>query len=341
MKKNVKIKMICLVVVSVVFIYLSFKDIQVDLFLGSIGEIRWEYCLFAAVIFLLISYLRSYRWGLLISPIMEISQRELYPMACFGIMCGVVFPMKTGEFVRPYLLAKNKEIPMGTTLAISVAERTLDVLTILLFSVFILFTADMPGWMYDTIHYVFILSGGGIAFIALCWLLSRKRKIFKAATVRFRNKIGDIMLAAYNDFLLGLGFGSQKKAHLLYAALFSILIWILNVFAIYLLFLANAFALPSVAAVIVLVVSVVGISIPAAPGYIGTFHYACMLSLSLFDISKNEAITFSTLYYFLAVGGAVFLGLLFIGKVKVPLGDFSTFLRLTKSTPSEEQQQSK
>ena len=59
-------------------------------------------------------------------------------------------------------------------------------------------------------------------------------------------------------------------------------------------------------------------SLPAAPGLIGNFQFACMFALSLWGIAKNEAFAFAMVYYFIGVGINVVLGLIFLPFMDIP-----------------------
>jgi hypothetical protein len=46
-----------------------------------------------------------------------------------------------------------------------------------------------------------------------------------------------------------------------------------------------------------LVITAVGIMVPAAPGYIGTMNLACVAGLALFSVSKELSVPFSWFYW--------------------------------------------
>jgi len=48
---------------------------------------------------------------------------------------------------------------------------------------------------------------------------------------------------------------------------------------------------------LMLVITAIGIMVPAAPGYIGTLNLACVAGLALFDIGKDRAVPFSWFYF--------------------------------------------
>jgi glycosyltransferase 2 family protein len=92
----------------------------------------------------------------------------------------------------------------------------------------------------------------------------------------------------------------------------SIMIWLVDVLVIYLLFLAFGFQLPVVAAFVLMIILIIGIAIPTAPGFIGNWHYFCILGLSIFGIPKTDALTFAIIYHFLSIGIVIVLGLIFL-----------------------------
>jgi hypothetical protein len=95
----------------------------------------------------------------------------------------------------------------------------------------------------------------------------------------------------------------------------------MDVTAIYFMFLASGFTLPIAAPFIVMIILMLGITIPTAPGFIGNWHYSCILGLSLFGIPKTDAFTFSVLFHFLSIGIVVILGLMFLPFNKFSLSD--------------------
>src|SRR5674536_356652 len=61
-----------------------------------------------------------------------------------------------------------------------------------------------------------------------------------------------------------------------------------------------------------MIILIIGIAIPTAPGFIGNWHYFCILGLGLFGIPKTDALTFAIIYHALSIGIVILLGLLFL-----------------------------
>jgi len=56
-------------------------------------------------------------------------------------------------------------------------------------------------------------------------------------------------------------------------------------------------ALPWYSGLVMLVVTAIGIMVPAAPGYVGTLNIACVVGLALFGVDKASASAYSWFYF--------------------------------------------
>ena len=54
---------------------------------------------------------------------------------------------------------------------------------------------------------------------------------------------------------------------------------------------------PWYSGLVMLVITAIGIMVPAAPGYIGTMNLACIAGLALFSVGKDQAVPFSWFYW--------------------------------------------
>jgi hypothetical protein len=118
------------------------------------------------------------------------------------------------------------------------------------------------------------------------------------------------------------GFGIIRDARLLVqVGALSLVIWVVDVAIIYAMFAAFSLPLSVTAALILMVILLIGIAIPTAPGFIGNWHYACILGLGLFGIAKAEALPFAVVYHFISVLFIVAMGLPFLPFMKFSLAD--------------------
>jgi glycosyltransferase 2 family protein len=238
-----------------------------------------------------------------------------------GFLAIVAMPARLGELARPYLITKKSQIKMSAALGTVFIERIFDSLTVLSVFVFVLFFSPLPQWL---IRASFIFFFAIMMLFTIVILLIFKRDVFtriiNAFIKRFPEKFAVRVNPLINHFIDG--FAIMTDPVRFSAVMFlSALIWLINGTAIYLLFLAFGFSLPPLAAFILMIILMVGIAIPAAPGFVGNWHYFCILGLTLFGITKTAALTFAVIYHFLSIGVVILLGLIFLPFNKFSFSD--------------------
>jgi len=78
-----------------------------------------------------------------------------------------------------------------------------------------------------------------------------------------------------------------------------------------------AFALPVpliVGGVVVMVVTAIAVSVPSAPGFIGSFQLGCTLSLAIFHVSQSQAFAYSIVVHITQFVATVAAGLYSLGR---------------------------
>ena len=77
----------------------------------------------------------------------------------------------------------------------------------------------------------------------------------------------------------------------------SLLIWAFAVLPVDMILRGFGVQLPMTASMFILVLLVFAVMVPASPGYIGTYHYACFQGLSLFGIPPATAISIALIIH--------------------------------------------
>jgi uncharacterized protein (TIRG00374 family) len=309
------------ILVSIVFVYFSFRGVEFDKVLTSFKNSKYFFLIPAIVLFLLASLLRSLRWEVILFPLVKISQKRLFPIFCVGQMGATLFPMRIGEFVRAYLVNVESKIPISTALATTLMEKLFDLLTILSILFFITFNSTLPGWLVK-IGYVSMPAFAVLLFLVLC-LNFRPEFAIKLSGPFLRIFPKELQLRLENiihRFADGFKIISSPK-RLFYILVLSFSIWGCFGLGIYSLFFFSNFQLTMFDALIVLVCTILGISIPAAPGMVGNFHYASIVALLILNVPKDEALMFSMIFYFLVIGRNILLGLIYMPWVNLSFKD--------------------
>ncbi len=312
------IKLIIGIVLSIVFIYFSVRGVQYEKILRSLSDMQYFYLIPSILLFLSLSLLRSLRWGIILSPTRHIKQKKLFPVSCVGFMTVVLLPMRAGELMRPWMISSKKLAPFSSVLATIFVERVFDTLIIAGIFFVVMMNSSLPPWLVKSGYSAF--TAFVVMVLFMCFLYFRTEStlkllgpVLRRLPDRFRSRVENL-IHNFND-----GFRIiASPGRLLTTLLLSVLIWVISGLAVYVLFFFYNIHLPLIAAFVVLVGTIIGISLPTAPGMLGNFQFACILSLSMFDISKDDAFVFSMVYYFLGIGIVILTGLVFL-----PSTDFS------------------
>ena len=323
-----KKKVIAGLLLSALLVYLSIRGIHLRDVADGFRTFRYGYLPAILAVMLLMQLLRSIRWGLILNPLEKIDQLSLFSVTSVGFLAIIAVPARLGELARPYLITKKSRIKMSAALGTIVVERVLDSLTVLAIAVFVLFFTPLPTWLIRSSVLFLLLT---LALVSAMILMIVKREASLRVLGPFIGKLPARYAEGINRLISHFidGFRIIVDPALLASVTgVSIVIWFVDVFAIYLLFLAVGFQLPVVAAFVVMIILIIGIAIPTAPGFIGNWHYFCILGLSLFGIPKADALTFAIIYHILSTGVVIVLGLAFL-----PFNRFS-FVDLRRQTPS-------
>ncbi len=306
-----------------VLIYFSVRGIDFNETLTHLKKVHLGYAGLSLFFIILMQALRSYRWGVILQPMEKISQFTLFAVTSVGFLAIAAIPARIGELARPYLIAKKSSIKMSSALGTIIVERVLDSLAVLTMTFAVLMLQDLPSWMIKSGILFFIVTMLVIAcMIGLILRRERAIKIIDRILRRLPGKPTQKVNHVIHHFIDGFQVITDVK-RLLYLLLLSAVVWLVDVAAIYTLLLAFSFNLPVLAAFVVMVILIAGIAIPTAPGFIGNWHYACILGLSLFGIAKPEGFSFALVYHFLSMIIVIILGVIFLPFNKLSISDMT------------------
>jgi uncharacterized protein (TIRG00374 family) len=323
-------KVIVGILISVILVYLSVRGINLQDVFRDLKKIQLTYVIFFILLIILMQWLRSYRWGVILQPMEKIDQFSLFSVTSVGFLAIASIPARIGELARPYLISKRSSIKMSSALGTILIERVLDGFTVLAIAVIVLLLTDLPPWMIRSSIIFFLLASGMFCFIIFLILrrdtaLRLINRILSKVPGKFAHKIDEVI----HHFIDGFQIITNIK-FLFYLFFLSALIWLVDVVAIYMLLKAFGFTLPVMASFVVMIILIVGIAIPTAPGYIGNWHFACVLALSFFGLAKAEALSFAIVYHFLSMVIVVVLGVAFLPFNKFSISDMKKQMNYKK-----------
>ena len=303
--------------ISVIFLYIAFHNVDLSLLYLSIKSTKILF--FIPIVLLTVSFyfIRSLRWFHLLEPIKKIGLCNLFSSTVIGFAANCVLPVRLGEFIRANYIGRMENISKSSSLATIVIERLFDVFTILLIALFVILINDFPS-EWESISKG--LKKGGLFLlilfiISIILLIGLKKKTHTFLTVfehflfflpkNLQQGIIDALKAFSAGLVLVKG-PSQFLAVLFY----SFTLWFLTAFQIYILCFSMDLSIPFLASFFILVLLCLGVTLPSAPGYIGTFHLACQYGLIFYGFSKEKALSMAILLHAAGFIPVVVLGLL-------------------------------
>jgi hypothetical protein len=225
-----------------------------------------------------------------------------------GYLANNVLPARAGDLVRAYALGNRESIAKSTVLATVVVERVADLMiTLVLLGAAFLFT-PLPDWSINVGIVLSVLSLVALGFLVALNIAGMRLVEGIVRHLRFlpqstRQRIEGIG----QGFVRGVEPLRNFPRVLRFLSL-SALIWFLEAAITFLT--AQAFNLPLgfAGALFVLLIIAIGMAIPSAPGFIGTYEFFGINALLLMGVSGGDALGF-----LLVLHAITFLGTSIVG----------------------------
>jgi len=314
--------------ISVFFMLLLFRKIDFRQLVSALRTVDYRYIVLA-VAFTFISYfLRAVRWRYLLISEKTIPLSSLYPATIIGYMANNLLPARLGEFVRAYTLAKREQLETPSVFASLVIDRLFDGFTVLVMLLITLFTVRLPAGMEDAAT---ALKAGGMAmFLLYCGILVFLY-LLKRQTQRTLSTVGFLLKPFPKSFseriipMLGSFIGgirlSLRGSHLAIIVITSILIWTFAVLPLDMTLRSFGINLPITASMFIMVLLVFAVMVPASPGFIGTYHYACFKGLSVFGIPETTSVSIALVIHGTAFFPVIIAGFYHLWSNKISFSD--------------------
>ncbi|MBJ6724096.1 lysylphosphatidylglycerol synthase transmembrane domain-containing protein [Geomesophilobacter sediminis] len=316
--------------VSAFFLFLLFRSIDPDKLLSALKEMDYRYLLPALVLTFVSYFMRAVRWKYLLLPVKETRLGTLFSSTLIGYMANNLLPARLGELVRAYSLAKKENIPTPTVFATLVLDRLCDGFSVLLILVVAFFSVQLPPGMEKIQHG--LVTGGYVTlalyiavlgFLVLLtrltdWTLGVVAKILGPFPERFRTKVLELL----SSFLGGIRF-PKLPGEISGIIVTSVLIWATAVWPVDLVLRSFGIALPITASMFIMVFLVFAVMVPASPGYVGTYHFACVTALSAFRIPTEKALSVALVIHAMGFFPVIVAGLFVLWRDKVSLSALS------------------
>ncbi len=306
--------------VSALCVWLSMKDVHFTEVLTALRGANVVGFVLVMLVTLGGFWLRAVRWRYFIDAGRPLRIGSLFSATMIGFMANNVLPFRLGEFIRPWALARREKLSKTTLLATVVVERVVDMMTLL--GIFGVTMVVHP--IAENTDAGRLVQWGARVLIGLCVALTvfvialeRNRGLAQALVQRVtgplpgeaRGRVAHMLerflegLGLFRDFgRLAVVFALSFAMFMCFALALGISLWSMGI------------SLPWYAGLVMLVITAIGIMVPAAPGYIGTLNIACTAGLALFGVGKLQSVPFSWFYFFSQWLPITTVGLIYLNR---------------------------
>lgn len=271
-----------------------------------------------------IHFLRVIRWAPLLRPLAPVDFKSLNRIGAVGFMAVFLFPLRLGEFVRPYMLARTQpRIRMSEGLATIVVERVIDGLMVTLLLFVVLFQMPQGSASYREIRLgawaaLAVFLGGIVVLAALYWRREQAIEVIDSIVGRISRKIAHGLTDLLRAFLKGLAVLPDWRNFAAFCVITAVY-WGINGVGLWVFARGFGMEVPLVACYAMMSCVVVGMMIPNSPGNVGTFWYFLLLPLELYGIGPSvmQATVFGLAVYLMQLSQQSLFGLWFLASGKV------------------------
>jgi hypothetical protein len=302
--------------ISAVCVWVSMKEVNLREVASALGNAN--YFGFAGVMAITIFafWVRAIRWRFLLQVDRPISTASLFSATMIGFMANNVLPFRLGEFVRPWALSRSEKLSKSMLLATIVVERAVDMLTLLaIFGIALLvapIAENTPAGrlVQGGARLLLVLSASLTVFV----VAAERNRALAHALIRMlpaalRDRAGRLLDRFLDGFALFRDLGRLAQVFALSFGMFlsfAVALWITA--------WSLGISIPWYAGLVMLVVTAIGIMVPAAPGYVGTLNIACTAGLALYGIARTPASAFGWFYFFSQWLPITTVGLYFLNR---------------------------
>lgn len=291
------------------FLWLAFQGVAPARLWSAVRQASASWLALSVFLLFLSIFPRAWRWQILLKPV---CRQISFLKASHAILVGYAATnviSRAGEIARGVALQRDRRLPLSGILATILVERAIDMLALLIFLGGVLYfsrgriVTAFP-WMEGVALFALAATVSILVLFALLSIYGDRALNIVPLPVRWVSRsAADRLTGILRSVFQGLG-GVHATSGYIGILVSSILLNLVYILTTYVTFFAfgfpSRFDLGFFDAVVVLVISTIGVIIPT-PGGTGTYHYFCSQTLnSVCDVPLADALAFATVMHGLA-----------------------------------------
>lgn len=304
------------ILVSAVFLWLALRGVDAREIAAAFARARPAWALPLLLLLAGFCLIKAWRWAILLGLPVRDALLPLSRAVLVGYAATSLFPLQLGELARVWAAARAVRMRIAPVLVSVAVERVLDLLGVLIvLGAALLFGGSLPP---SLLRAGYVLALGGLALIGLlAWYVARTEQLLRfasGATAFLPPAAQARLLAHLRDGASGAEVLRQPRAWF-GLGLLSISQWGFMAGCIAASLAAFDFAVPLAASASVLGLTILAMSLPSGPGYVGSIQLAFTLGLAPFAIGASDALAASLFYHVLVCGSLIAAGLIALHRL--------------------------
>jgi len=295
--------------VSAVFLWLALRNVDAQRTLAALGSANYMWAIPLLVCLAGFCITKAWRWALLLGIPVSRGMNGLVRSVLVGYAGTSLLPLQLGELVRAWAATRALRIPAAPVLVSIALERVLDLFAVLVVLSGVLFLGGpLPegllraGWAF---------AGAAVVLLAFLLLYVMRTELVLAFAARATAFLPQQLHAKLQEQLRKGAAGAHALRNpglWVWLAVSSLAQWGFMAACIATSGAALGLQLPYAASASVLGLTIIGMSLPSGPGYVGSIQLAFALGLAPFGIGASEAIAASVFYHVLVCGSLIAAG---------------------------------
>lgn len=290
---------------------LVFRRAQLDEIRQVIGGIEPARLLLPVALASVGQFLRPLRWWLSFQPATRPRFLRCFVVGAATALANFILPGRGGDLLRWLLISRGDEHPSRSeSLATLGVEKLLDAVAVLVVVNVALVYFDFPTWLARSVGVASVAIVAVLVFVFATragsdWL----RRLVEVVLARVPFERLRETVPSLVDKLLDALHAITSPGLLARLSLLTALVWAGEAVGLWALGWAAQVPLTPVASLVAISIVNIGMMVPAAPGFIGTYELFAVAALRLVGLPLQEAIAMALIMHAWAFAVALARGL--------------------------------
>jgi len=271
---------------------------------------------------------RTIRWRYLLTPIGDTRMRSVFRATVIGFGALAVLPVRVGDVIRPYLLARQEGLPVSSVFATIVMERVLDLVAVL--ALLAVYVWGFAGYSHMPPHLLKPIEASATvaaaiagALLVIMWVLATHPErigrfaeaIARLLPGKLSNRVGRLASTFSSGFA-----AARSAREFVMAVIWSFGAWLAIAAQSWTVTVAFGIPMSFPGTFLLQSMLVIGVAVPT-PGGVGSFHEAYRLGVTtFFGATGDQAVAAAIVTHLISFIPPVVGGILFMAQDGLSFG---------------------